>query len=45
MAMFGSWETFYYDVDGILMEVSRPDGFCVPPDEDEYECIAGGGFW
>ena len=45
MARFGTWETYYYDVDGILMETPRKDGFCVAPDEDEYECVTGGGFW
>ena len=45
MSQFGTWETYYYDVDGILMEAAREDGFCVPPEEDEYECITSGGFW
>ena len=45
MSQFGTWETYYYDVDGILMEADREDGFCVPPSEDEYECITNGGFW
>lgn len=45
MAQFGTWETYYYDVDGILMEAAREDGFCVSPEEEEFECITSGGFW
>ena len=45
MQKFGTWETFHITVDGLLKQTKRKDGFCLTPEEAEYDCITGGGFW